>query len=306
MCLGGLPLGDVEHHPLDQLRVALGVGQHDRRVAEPDDAPAPADQSVLEDERLARFAAAEVGVERFVVVIRMEHRRPQIGILDVLVRRVPQERLDLRAHVRGAHAFVGHIRVHDRRDLFHEGPELRLCLVQIALGLRELRHVQHQAEPVDRRALLVADEETVFADPQHASVAVVRAVFDAEGLARLSRPDADLHDTVVVVRVERLLPWACPGEPFLTGDPQRGLHGWAHVDHQGAGTYTVDVDDCGELLDQRAIPDLEVPKTLSGVGRDGIAGPRSQERSVSGHARCRLDRREVIHSQRGSVVRGTS
>ena len=206
LLLRGLALGDVEHHALDQLRAPLRVGEHDRRVTEPHDAPVAPHEAVLEDERLTGLPAAEVGRDGLVPVLGVEQVRPQVGVVDVLLGADAEEFPDLRAHVGRAHLRVGEVDVDDRRDLLHERPVLRLGLLELAARERQLRDVEHQPEPVPRRAVVPGDQDRVLADPPEPAVAMERAVLDVERLTLGGRPLALGDDTFEIVGMDGRLP----------------------------------------------------------------------------------------------------
>jgi hypothetical protein len=146
--LGRFPVGDVQHDALDVLGSTVRIREDDRAVPEPDRPAVPSDQPVLEDEGVARLPASEVRGHRFVAVVRVQDVLPELWVLDVFLRAVSEDLLDLRAHVLRRHVLVGDVDVDDRRDLFHESPVLRLGLVKLRLGSDQFRDVEHQPEPV--------------------------------------------------------------------------------------------------------------------------------------------------------------
>ena len=259
LLLRGLPFGDVEHHALDQLRASLRVGEHDRRVTEPHDAPVAPHEPVLEDERLSGLPAAEVGGDGLVPVLGMEQVRPQVGVLDVLLGADAKEFPDLRAHVGRGHLRVGEVDVDDRWDLLHERPVLRLGLLELAARERQLRDVEHQPEPVPRRAVVPGDQDRVLADPPEPAVAMERAVLDVERLTLGGRPLALGDDTFEIVGMDGRLPTPEAASPSVRGDTEELFDRGTDVDHRLEVADAVEVDHRGEPVDQIAVASLEVP-----------------------------------------------
>ena len=245
-----LALGDVEHHPLDQGRSAVGVFQHERAVLEPDHLPVRRDQPVFHRERLARLATRRIGLDRTGSVIRMQHRAPEVGVVEVGLGRDAQDVLDLRADVGGGHRLVRDVDVDDRGDLLDQSAVLRPSVAQADLRLDQLGLVHHDAEPVLGNAGSIADQDRLVADPHDRAAPVESAVLDPEGLAGRDRTIARGDDALSVVGVDTFVPAVVGVDPFGGLDAQQIVDPGAHVEDRRPRRDAIDVQHRREMVDQ--------------------------------------------------------
>ena len=119
--------GDVEHHAMDQ-QPSVHVTRRRRLVAEPDHMAVAGKQPVLGGEALAALlAGGELG-DRAVPVLRMQRLGPAIRILEPLLGRIAEHRLDLRADVAALRARL--VDVHDAGQPFDQQSVAFLALAQ--------------------------------------------------------------------------------------------------------------------------------------------------------------------------------
>ena len=281
-----LAFGDVEHHPLDQGWPAVGVLQHERAVLEPDHSPVGSDQPILHRERVPRLTAARVGLDRASSVLGMQHRAPEIGVVEVGLRRDVQDLLDLRAHVRGDHRSVREVDIDDRGDLLDQGAVLRSRIAQTDLRLDQLGLIHHDAQPVLRNAGGIADQDGLVADPYDGSAAVESPVLDPERLPRRDRTLARGDDAVPVIGVHALLPAVVRVDPFGRLDAQQIVDPRAHVQDRRPGRDAVDVQHRGEMVDHGTVPGSEVGSgcacgrpIIASCGREEAGADRVRVRS---------------------------
>ena len=118
-------LRDVEQVPLERDGDAGRPEDRPGLVVDPDDAPVPCDQPVLEGEPVA-FVRATMRVEDGLAVLRVEDPHEELAITLPLVERVSEHRLDLRAGVDVRALVVDRVDVDDERQLLDERPETLL------------------------------------------------------------------------------------------------------------------------------------------------------------------------------------
>ena len=134
LLLRALALGDVHHHALRMQGLSPLVPDQDGLVPEPDHASVLGDHAVLHREGLAGLVVALVLREGPLAIVRMQHPRPHVLIGNPLLRRVAQDRLDLRADVEGRRVLTKHVDVGDRRQLLDHRAEPALRGAALALG----------------------------------------------------------------------------------------------------------------------------------------------------------------------------
>ena len=157
LLLGTLALGDVEDHALDQPGIALLVVDRVRLLQDPADAAVLVDHPVLVVERLVRVVRVPVLVPRPFDVLRVHVMPPGVGIAQPLFGLDAQELHDLRAHVDRVRILIDRIQVHDRRDVLHERPILRLGLESRGSARLHLRPVPERDDQERRVSFDAAD-----------------------------------------------------------------------------------------------------------------------------------------------------
>lgn len=93
-----LPVRNVQHHPLERQRRVLGRDHH-RVIMEPYRPPVARDHAIRADEVLVWPVGALNAHEHPLPVLRVERVLPDVRVRGVLRRRMPEKRLDLRAHI---------------------------------------------------------------------------------------------------------------------------------------------------------------------------------------------------------------
>ena len=107
--LEALLIGDVDHQPLDELRLAVRMALHDRLVvADPEFASVLREQSVLPGVGVGDGQSVRSFLQDALTILRVDARGPQpiardppIGTREPFLGGIAHHRLDLRAHVIG-------------------------------------------------------------------------------------------------------------------------------------------------------------------------------------------------------------
>jgi hypothetical protein len=180
LLLALLLLRDVDDEALPVRAVA--VGDEGGRVAYPDGVAVRATQAVVAAEGSPRGDRLGVAGEDAVAIARIEHAAPEPCLLEPVVHRIPEQRLDLRADVRESVAVLD---VHHERQLLDEAFAAPLALPQLLAG-----ETHTEADQAKRRAA-PGDEERRDVE----AVACGRAEKESEGRERReqARARADLE-----------------------------------------------------------------------------------------------------------------
>ena len=145
----------------------------------------------------------------------------------------------------GGRKLVGRQRENPREQLEPDAVGATRCDV-LEIALRE-----------ESGAVLVADDDLVLANPDDAAVAGEEPVIDSgvDGAAGVAVRDIAEHE-LAVVRVQELDEEPRVGEPLGLRVAEQPLHLGADVDRRAELVELVDVDDEGELLDDRTEVDV--------------------------------------------------
>ena len=203
---------------------------------------------------------------------------PELGVVDVLLRGVAEDRLDLRAHVGRRHVLVRDVDVDDRRDLLHQRAVLRLGLVELGLRLHQLRDVEHDPQPVQWAPVVVGDQDRLLTDPHDPPVAMDGPVLRPERLAGGHRALALEVDAIEIGGMDRVGPRVRTAQELLASDPEQVRDARAHVDHRLVLGDPVDVEHGRQSIDDASIPELELSEPvlapLSGCVEEALGGRR--------------------------------
>ena len=130
---GPLAIGDVDHHAAQCLGPAVDdVDRHP--ILEPDDAAVGGDHPVVELVVAARLGAFDAVADGRLAIDRMDVVRPEIGVVQPLPHRIPEQALGLRADEREPER----LRVRLPDDAVDRGDELGHALAGGASGLLRL------------------------------------------------------------------------------------------------------------------------------------------------------------------------
>ncbi len=149
-----LPVGDVDEETLGHLPATLLVVGHPvGLVADPDLVAVAGEHPVLRAERLAGSPMGLVRGDRGAAILGMNATGPQFRVVDELVRSIPEDARDLRAHVREAaavgHLGIGQVDVDGGRDVLDEHLQARSGLLDLARAAFEGRGRAPQADEQD-------------------------------------------------------------------------------------------------------------------------------------------------------------
>ncbi len=132
--LGLLALGHVEQVALREERPVVPVGDDEALVLYPDDAPVAADQAVLGAKRLGGPVAVLDEREDSLAIFGMEELHEHLRIVDPLLGRIPEQRVDLRAREEAAGGRRECVDVGDERQLLDERLVFRLGVTELDRG----------------------------------------------------------------------------------------------------------------------------------------------------------------------------
>ena len=235
----------------------------------------------------------------------------------------------MRAHVDRRPRSVGGVDIHDARHLLDEGSEPRVGFVAVFLGDRAVCDVEHEAVVRDHVAALVEDGGRVVVEPDDVTVLGHAAVFRSRSLAavRFRNP---VEDALAVVRVHDAAGEELGrAQPLVLAVAEDRLDLRADVDCRARIVGRVEIDDAGEILDERAVALLrfaalgfevlalgDVPDVAPyrddvslGVelrdrfGTDPDDPPVSRDAAVLGHGRGALGRLDGCGRDELAIVR---
>jgi hypothetical protein len=253
---------------LPELHVPLFVAGGDALVVDPDGAPGVRHEPVLGAHRLAGLGDHEIFGHHPRSILRMQRAYPQVGFGDPFLLRVPEHRLQLRAHVDGPRAprvlGIGRLDVRHRRHVLDQRPVPLLGLAQLDLGGLALCDVQHHPLPVAGPAFRVAYKRGLCPHPHDRAVRTEDAVLGHERLARPRALLVQRQHARVIVRVGHLEP-PVVGRPVVGRPPEELLDAGAH-EHPFVRVTGHDVADHRKPID-------ELEQVLAGPGRVGGRGP---------------------------------
>jgi hypothetical protein len=143
--LGFAPLRDVEHHPLAQPRCAVLVADHDGLVVHPHNAPVRSAESVL------GLVRRPVPVQSLDLrgearqIVGLDPQLPELRVAQPFLGRVPEDVLDLWAHVDGLRHRRDRVDVRGGRDRLDQAAIALFGLVQRLLRELAFRDVEQDA-----------------------------------------------------------------------------------------------------------------------------------------------------------------
>jgi hypothetical protein len=194
--------------------------------------------------------------ERGLAVVGVEQLHPDVRLVEPLRLRVPERRLDVRAHVHRAPVVVPSHAVEDGGQVVDERPVLRLGATQCELDVLRARDVGDDAVPEPDRAIGAPEGDGRVTDPHRLAVRAHHAVLALErGPELASRPPL-IADERTVVGVGLPDPELGVGQVGLERVAEQLLHLRAEVEGGGPLVVGVDVDHDGNALDQVAVQGL--------------------------------------------------
>jgi hypothetical protein len=188
----------------------------------------------LGDERVAGLVAEAVVHQLEVVDVDHHHRDGVVGTTGARDRQV-QVLLEHRAVRQTGEMVV----VRDER--------------RVLLGLARVGHVEHDAVDERRRAVGRSDGRRAVAEPDDVAVLRDQPVLVRERLAGLASTDVLLQRPFSVLGMQVPGPQVRVGGVLLGRDPEEGLDLGTDVGRRHRVVDDVDVDDRGDLFDQRAV-----------------------------------------------------
>ena len=285
-----LAVGDVDHHALPQQRLAIGVVDQDRLVAEPHDL------SILGDHPIVLPVGPLSGGDH-PVALGIDQRQivgvgglpPEPGTSPLLLC-VPEQPLDVRAHERFdlvavVDAAVQILLIRHRRGLFHDRAEPLVGNPELVLGGAAVGDVGHEPEEVVDAAIVAVDRLRAVVDPPVGPVGSTHPVFLVERLGVFGAERSRRLQPRPVVRVHQAEPEAGILQEALGREAQDLLDLRAHESHPHdvVRVQFVGVGDGGDQLHDVA-PSVFSPPALfvDPLTRDR----RAQQRG--GGAQCLL------------------
>ena len=155
-------------------------------------------------------------------------------------------------------------------------------LPQLVLRLALARDVEEVALEVERPSVLVHHDDALVAEMDDAPVARDEPVLEAERLVRLVRVHVRGEHAVAILRVEEAREELRFGRPVLDAVAQDRLDLPAREDVGADRVDLVEIDDEGELLDQRAVaPDGLVRRQVVVARAERKRGRRHTSRNRS-------------------------
>jgi hypothetical protein len=251
--LGLLLRGDVHHHALPRPRLALAVAHQCGEVAHPHHVAVVRDQAIFPRPRLTGLVVEVVRRQLDLPVVGVQQLHPDVGLIEPLLPRVAEDLLDVRAHVEGPALVVGAHLVDDGRDALDEGLVTRLGIASHLLRVSASGDVEDDALPEPRRSGGVDDQPRLVAHPQQATIATDEPVLAMERGPTVDRTDPLSADAIPVEGMDRATPQRRVRPPLLGGVADHVEDLRAHVQRLGPVVVGVDVEDRGDLLDERAV-----------------------------------------------------
>ena len=155
--LGDLPLGDVQPDAVAPPRLAGVVADDHRLILDPPIRAVARLHADLHVHRLAELVVAGVGLGGALQIVGVDHVVPGLRPAHPFLRREPQDRLHLRAHVDArpgplVAVVAPFVHVGDRGELLHDEAVALLGRPQLELGLLLGRHVEPDALPMADRS----------------------------------------------------------------------------------------------------------------------------------------------------------
>ena len=147
-----------------------------------------------------------VGGQLGLAIVGMQQLDPDVGLIEPLLPRVPEQLLDARVRVDRAPLVVGSHLVDDGGDPLDERPVSGVGDGECMLGLHPRADIDDDALPVDPLARVIADEHGEVMDPDVVSVRVDRAVLHVERLAGLDRVEPALAGALAILGSDPLRP----------------------------------------------------------------------------------------------------
>ena len=141
-------------------------------------------------------------------------------------------------------------------------------LPELLLRLALRGDVEQVALQVERPVVVVTDDDAFVADPHDAAVLRDQAILDAQRIVRGMGVGVRREHTIAIVRVQRAHEEIRVGKPLVGRVAEQRLDLTAGEDVRALRVERVDVDDQGQLLDERAVAPHDVVVCL-GVGHGG-------------------------------------
>ena len=240
-----LPRGDVAPGADDLGRVPLVVTQQILVVADPDIGAVPLAETILGDVAALLEQLGLLGLHRR-EVLGMDMRAPEIGMLQVFLRAVAEQPLDVLADESGRVVVLRLKAVDHRRRGLQQGVEPPACRVLALLGRLARADVAPRADHLERRAALVANEVLLVIDPAIGAILAAEAIFERL-LTRIEQIGHLGVDALDVIGMDVLVPEPGIAEiffrrvaeqhPNIVADEGRGeiVAGLEAVDDGGRG-----------------------------------------------------------------------
>ncbi len=251
---------DVNHEPLPREGVRPLIADERGLVVDPHDPAVGGDHPVVARPRLACLAMSVVGGQLGLAVVRVEQLDPDVGLVEPLLPRVPEQLLDARVRIDRAPLVVGSHLVDDGGDPLDERAVAGVGDREVLLGLHACADVDHDALPVDPPAGWVADQHGVVVDPDVPSAGVDRAVLHVEGRAGLERMHPSIEDAFAVLGGDPLGPVGVRRRSEVRRVAEDLFDVRARVEELQVLLVRSEVRDRRELIDQRAMPRLGEPQ----------------------------------------------